>query len=152
MPKQIESTNGKMFIVDDDDYSMLIGIPWSATRGGNSFYAISDGRGMHRMIMGAKDGEEVDHIDGNGLNNQRGNLRICTHAQNMQNRAKHKNGTTSQYKGVYWDKFKERFVAQCRLDGKKYRKRFVREIDAAIAYNEFAIKIFGEYARVNIIK
>ena len=118
MPKQIESTNGKVFIVDDGDYSMLAGISWSAARGGNSFYAISGGRSMHRMIMDAKDDDEVDHVDGNGLNNQRVNLRICSHAQNMQNRAKHKNGGTSQYKGVYWDKFKKRFVAQCRIGGK----------------------------------
>lgn len=152
MPKQIESTNGKVFIVDDGDYSMLAGISWSAMRGGNSFYAISGGRSMHRMIMDAKDDDEVDHVDGNGLNNQRVNLRICSHAQNMQNRAKHKNGGTSQYKGVYWDKFEKRFVAQCRIGGKKHRKRFKNEIDAAKAYNEMAIKLYGEFARLNVIE
>jgi len=63
---------------------------------------------MHRLIMNAKDGESVDHIDHNGLNNQKSNLRICTHQENLLNAQKMKGRlgkpTTSKYKGVYWDK------------------------------------------------
>lgn len=110
---------------------------------------------MHRLIMKCGPDDVVDHIDGNGLNNQKSNLRLCTKQQNAQNRKK-KNTNISGYKGVRrtpgikqgsrcWtanihDPIKKKNI----IIGSYYTKE-----DAAIAYNEMAIKLFGEYALLN---
>ena len=104
---------------------------------------------MHRLIMQAIDGQYVDHINGDGLDNRRENLRICTHAQNMQNQMPVRLGT-SKYKGVSWDKVAKKWAAHINLDGKpKKLGRFVAEEDAAKAYDSAAIEHYGEYARPN---
>jgi hypothetical protein len=92
----------------------------------------------------------TDHRDGNRLNNQRSNLRACTHSQNGCNRAKLR-ATASQYKGVRL--LEGKWAAEIRLDGKRaYLGRFLTEEDAAIEYNRAALKIHGEFARLNVIQ
>jgi hypothetical protein len=93
-------------------------------------------------------GQEVDHIDGNGLHNQRSNLRVCSHAQNVRNRRRNKGKTSSQYKGVYpqeglWN-------AQIRLEGLQvYLGMYASEVKAAHAYNLAAVEKHGQYACLN---
>lgn len=107
--KTISLTKGKIALVDDDDYEELIKFKWCTLVGKHTFYAIrksyKDGRrinlGMHRVIMNTPNDLIVDHIDGNGLNNCKTNLRNTTIRGNAQNRH---DITKSIYPGVAWHK------------------------------------------------
>lgn len=155
---------GKYFAkVDDEVYDYLMQWSWQAHYDGSNWYAVRNvtnpvtkKRGrifMHREIMGCVfgDGKEVDHILGDGLNNQKTNLRIGTHQQNTFNRKK-KEGTTSKYRGVCWHKRDEHWRAQIRFNKKhKVLGCFNNEHEAALAYNTAAISLFGEFAKLNVI-
>ena len=155
--KQIPLTQGKFAIVDDEDYEELSKYNWYAWRGNGTYYAVrSIGKypnrskeRMHRRIMKAHKGQEVDHINRDSLDNRRCNLRLCTRSQNMANMSSYRKNCSSKYKGVSWDKIHRKWVAYiCR--GKQRRLGFfISEIDAAKAYDEAAIKLFGEYANKN---
>ena len=102
---------------------------------------------LHRLLLGSA--VLVDHRDGNGLNNQRSNLRPATHAQNLQNTRK-RAGTTSRFKGVCWNKKKQAWVAFIKHEGKKkYLGCFSSEEVAARAYDFAASETFGEFACLN---
>ena len=113
--KKIPLTQNKFALVDDADYDWLNQFKWYARNEGQRYYACRSFRVdghvhhivMHRLILGLKegDGKITDHIDGNGLNNSRSNLRICTSAENNFNQ-RPQAGKTSKYKGVHWDKIK----------------------------------------------
>jgi hypothetical protein len=104
---------------------------------------------LHREIMNAPKGIDVDHRFGNGLDNRKRHLRLATESQNSRNRRPSKNGS-SKYLGVCWDKQKSRWYAAICHDYKvKYIGRFDSEIDAALAYDEQALLIGGEFARLN---
>lgn len=104
---------------------------------------------MHRIILNPPRGMFSDHIDGNPLNNQRENLRICNHNQNNFNVGIRKDNK-SGFKGV---RFRDnRWTSRIRINNKEYHLgSFLNKIEAAIAYNEAAIKYHGEFARLNII-
>jgi hypothetical protein len=103
---------------------------------------------MHRLIMSPPDGMFVDHIDGDGLNNRRSNLRIVTKQQNAFNQTKHSG--RSRFKGVSYEKSSNMWRATIRVDGvKKSLGRHAVEEDAAIAYDLAAIKWFGAHANLN---
>jgi len=103
---------------------------------------------MHRFIMKPPDDLVVDHIDGNGLNNTRANLRICTYQQNIFNRKGW--GKDSKYKGVSWDKRSKKWRAKIRYNSKdKHLGVFEDEIEAAKEYDKEAAKLFGEFAYLN---
>lgn len=149
--KKIPLTQGKFAIVDDADYDWLNQWKWHAVKRGQVWYAR---RGsvpqiyMHRLIMGDPKKMDIDHINDNGLNNQRCNLRICTHCQNLQNSRKRMN-VTSKYKGTYYLKsqrgYKKWIAAICgRMIG-----RFLTEKEAALAYDKAAKRNFGSFARTN---
>jgi hypothetical protein len=96
------------------------------------------------------DCEEVDHVNHNGLDNRRQNLRAATRLQNSANKRKRKDGLTSHYRGVNWDKSKDTFVAQICANGKKVKLgSFASEEAAAIMYNIFAKRYVGEFANLN---
>ena len=99
------------------------------------------------MILNHPIGMHVDHIDRNGLNNQRSNLRICTNEENRMNHKKYKNNKTG-FNGVVIDK--KSFVAQIFVKGKRiYIGCFPTPEDAALAYEQEAINYFGEFANLN---
>jgi hypothetical protein len=107
---------------------------------------------MHRVITNAPEGVLVDHIDGNTLNNQRSNLRLCTNQQNGMNRKPRQNGS-SRYKGVTWNPSNRCWVAQIKAAGNiQYLGSFKDERDAAREYNNAARQHFGEFARLNVIE
>lgn len=104
---------------------------------------------LHRFLLQPEDGMSVDHIDGNGLNNQRSNLRLATHGQNMMNRRKHVNNT-SGYTGVCWDKGAEKWRATLSYRGKTLHiGRFQEPADAALARDKLARELHGEFAQLN---
>lgn len=149
--KEIPLTQGKFALVDDDDYDWLNQWKWYANKGGNTFYAcrhpnVASGKRtiitMHVDIMGKKEGLVTDHINGNGLDNRRINLRHVTHRQNLQNRHGER---SSKYPGVQWKKIQGGFwTAQFRHKEKcKHLGCFSDELDAYNAYCK-AISELGE--------
>jgi len=160
--KEIPLTLGQVAVVDDTDFKWLNQCKWSAYKHYNTFYArrsVWDGERhlnikMHREILGLKrgDGKLTDHIDRNGLNNQRSNLRICTPTENSRNRTNKKN-TSSKYKGVSWRAKSKMWYVQ--IDYNKQRRylgSFADEIEAAKVYDAKAKKLFGEFAYLNFPK
>ena len=105
---------------------------------------------MHREIMGIGDEKMCDHINGEGLDNRKANLRPATRAQNSWNRGKSKARSRSRYKGLAWDKQDRRWEVRISANGKrKYVGRFEDEVKAARAYDRAANKYHGQYASVN---
>jgi len=159
--KTIPLTQGKVAIVDDRDYDWLNQFKWRAYKDYKMFYAMrSCSKGpptieaMHRKVLGLiyRDGKQVDHIDGDGLNNQRNNLRICNHAQNQQNQ-RIQVGGTSRYKGVSWGKRNKRWIVEIRKNGAtSYVGSFKDEVKAAKAYDKRAKELYREFARLNFPK
>jgi len=98
-----------------------------------------------KLIGEIPDGYEVDHIDGNVLNNDISNLRLATHAQNLRNRKKWKN-TTSRYKGVYFCPKRKYWVSQIRYQGKTiYIGQFYTELEAHLAWVDRTKELYGEF-------
>lgn len=148
--KKIPLTQGKFAIVDDVDYERLSKFKWYCHCG----YArrMGDGKAihMHREILSPPDGFIIDHANGNRLDNRRENIRICTFAQNTQN-AERRSDNSSGYKGVSWHTNKK-WRTQIIVNGKvTHVGMFSNIIDAARAYNEAAIKYYGEFAKLNEI-
>lgn len=145
----------KYALVDDDMFEYLNQWHWGYSRG----YALRDKvnikgipKGkifMHRVIMQTPVGMETDHKNGNKADNRRENLRICTKGQNNANRGLAANNT-SGYKGVTWDKNRNKWFAQTKLAQKKINLgRFSTKEEAALAYNAFVKEHFGDFARLN---
>lgn len=158
--KEIPLTQGKVALVDDEDYGWLNQWKWCAYKGGNSSYAVrgikKNGKRtlskMHREILGTPKGMLTDHRNSNGLDNRRDNLRICNKFQNGMNRGKNDNNK-SGYKGVCWHKASKKWRASIHINGKQiHLGLFNANKEAAIIYNEAAIKHFGEFGRLNDIK
>jgi len=104
---------------------------------------------MHRFILNAPRHLVVDHINHNGLDNRKSNLRLCTRAENSRNRRSF-NNKSSRYKGVSWDKQRKLFLAAIRCNGKYYNLgRFKSETAAAKAYDKKTRELFGEFAYLN---
>lgn len=156
-------TQGKTAIIDNDDYKLVSKYKWHyADYLDGRGYAKTYNRGnkphllrMHRLILGAKDGEKVDHINQNTLDNRRENLRFVTQSQNMMN-MKPRRTNKSGYKGV------------CRISNELYKHRpwlattwkdckqvhigyFTTAKEAAKAYNKKVSELHGEYAYLNKI-
>jgi len=155
--KKIKLTQNKIAIVDNFDYEELSRYKWCAHRDGNNYYVI---RGiynsitkrtniiyMHNQIIGFKG---IDHINGNGLDNRRCNLRTATRSQNAANCRKHNRNASSKFKGVRWCNWVNQWMVRI---SKNYKSIFIgyfkSEKEAAKAYNEKAKEFFGKYARLN---
>lgn len=139
--KTILLTQNKVVKIDDSDFEWAARFSWHATKSGKRFYARRregwKGKlfSMHRELLVAPEGKDVDHIDGDGLNNQRSNLRIVSRSQNLCGFLRKKEGATSRFRGVCWDSTEKKWLAQIRTNQKnKYLGRFDSELLAAEAY------------------
>lgn len=154
--KAIPLTQEKFAIVDESDYEFLMQWRWHAQKSTNTWYVcrkqrLPSGRysflTIHRLLLDAPEGIEVDHINFNGLDNRRTNLRLATHRQNRRNQ-KLRRDNTSGFKGV--GRYREKWIARIVVNGKHiHLGLFERVEDAARAYNEAALLLHGEFASLN---
>lgn len=159
--KTIELTKGFCTLVNSENYDWLSGFKWYADNSAKySTYVLradySSGNlkkiRMHRLIMRAKKGFVVDHIDGNGLNNQKSNLRVCSRKLNSYN-SRLSSCNTSGYKGVHLIKGRHKYRAYIGHGKDRWNLGcFNCKHEAGEAYNKAAIKRYGEFAKLNIIK
>jgi hypothetical protein len=153
--KKIPLSQGKFAIVDDEDYEFLNQWNWYYDRGYAQRNALRPDRGlirMHRVIldrMGFKDFEVPDHINRNGIDNRKLNLRPATQFQNRYNHSSRSNNT-SGYVGVCWDKQRKKWRARMVINKKELcLGHYKDKKEAALAYNEAAKKYHGEFAVLN---
>lgn len=162
--KRILLTQNIHALIDDEDYSLVNQYKWHALCGGRR-WDVRTGPDkktgdkvlrMHRLIMDAQPGQEVDHKEyyEDYIDNRRSNLRLCTHAENHYNLRKQLTyvgkKTSSQYKGVTWDKHIGKWRAQIIVNGRNICLRYCHdEVEAAQAYDTVAIQYFGEFAKLN---
>lgn len=156
MTKQISLTQGKVAIVDDEDFEWLNQWKWCARKDGPRWYVMRRNCErelvqMHRFILNPQAHLETDHRNGNGLDNRRCNLRSCTRSQNSMN-SKKRTGCTSQFKGICWRQDTRKWRARIQFNDKRHNLGcFDNELKAAKAYNKAASRLFGEFARLNVI-
>ncbi len=169
--KSIQLPQEFVALVDDEDYSRLNGHSWqicfavcgTAYAFRRPYLRKENGKDvwgsrvtMHREIMLPDEDTEVDHIRHyvaeRVIDNRRQNLRLCSHAENMRNSKKRKDGATSPFKGVSRTRKGPRFwVAMVGTDPGRITKKHFEETDAAIWYDRNALEMYGEFARTNII-
>jgi hypothetical protein len=154
---RIALTQGQFATVDAADGDAVRRHRWHAVWIYNCFYAATVLRSnkrrtyLHRFLMQPPDGMEVDHINGDPLDNRRANLRVVTHGENLRNQ-KLRTDSKSGFKGVSFDKDRGTWYAY--VNSKKARKflgRFATALEAAHAYNVAARQLHGEHARLNNI-
>ncbi len=154
--KLIRLTQDRFTEVDDDDFGWISQYRWHYADG----YAVRTSSAvlgkrakiyMHREILQLFGDMEVDHVDSDGLNNQRKNLRICSAAENQYHRRKQINNT-SGYKGVSWHRLRCRWQAQIKANGKKVHLGYFNVIrDAAFAYDDAARMYYGKFSNCNFL-
>lgn len=159
--KKVGLSNEKNFtLVDDEFYHALITHKWHCHNvKRKTYYArrsvmkngVIKTIYMHHIILPPKDGYEIDHKNGNGLDNRRKNLRFVTRSQNHANIGKTL-GRSSKFKGVYKDKRINKWVSRIKVNQKNiYLGSFKNEKDAARVYNKYAVKFFGDFSKLNVI-
>ena len=158
--KEIALSQGRVALVDDCDFEELSKHKWYAVWITKSFYVmrkINNGNRpvteyMHRQVIAAQSGDCVDHINHNGLDCRKSNLRICTQSQNLGNKKKY-GITASKFKGVFWHKQRMKWRAQIKFNYRSiHLGLFTDEPTAARAYDTKAKELFGEFALLNFPK
>jgi len=148
-------TKGRYTLIDEDSYELISNYKWRFSKG----YAISDSpriKGvkhdikLHRLIINAPKNKDVDHINGDTLDNRKCNLRLCTPSQNGANMKKTLLKCSSEFKGVCWNKRKNFWQAYINKDYKRYALGyFENERHAAMARDIWAKELFGDFAKLN---
>ena len=145
-------------VVDQHDHARISVLRWTLKTqpSGDKCARLSTGPTiyMHHLVIGIPtDGLVVDHINGDGLDNRRVNLRFCTKAENCRNQVKRRKiKTSSRFKGVTWDKNRGKWLASITLNRKRHNLgRFTTEREAATAYNSAATRLFAKFAKLNAL-
>mgnify|MGYP001596414295 CR=1 FL=1 len=160
---RIPLTQGQQALIDAVDLPLVARYRWYASRDGERYYAKANVRvagkwttfRMHRLILGLRPGgPEIDHRNGNSLDNHRTNLRVATHSQNKANSIGQPTRRRSKYKGVGWHrdprlKIGGRWRVRLGINGGTIERYAMSEVAAATLYNELAVRHFGEFARLN---
>lgn len=149
-------------MVDRSDFLRINRFKWRVMGSGNNFYAVREVNSMgkrwaelmHRVVMEKKikrklkKEEYIDHINGNGLDNRRCNLRVCNQSQNLAN-SRIRKDNKSGFKGIYYDKSRKSYQAYVNMKGKRYRLGRFKDIKEAIEKRNIKYKeLFGEFAKV----
>lgn len=151
--KTIPLTQGREAIVDDDDFMPLLRYRWhfGGRYARRADYPNRNLIPMHRQVLSVPDDMDVDHINGNGLDNRKSNLRICTTKENCSNRKINKNNK-SGFKGISWSKKGGAWSASIGVNNKRLHLGYYKnKEDAARAYNHAAKILHGEFANLNKI-
>ena len=158
MSALIPLTKGQFAVVDDADYERVNAISWYAQKHGRTYYAVANSATvngkrhsilMHRFLLVVPEGYETDHIDGDGLNNCRSNLRAVTHAENSRHRLLNCNNKTGFY-GVSWHGARGKYQATIRIDGKqRHLGLFSDPVEAAAARDKAAREHYKDFGRLN---
>jgi hypothetical protein len=148
--KEIPLTQRKVALVDDEDYLELSKHKWHAQKDGKTFYASrsspTDSPGkrrtllMHTVIMGAAENLETDHINGDGLDNRKENLRIVTKRGNQQNRHQAK---TSRFPGVRWHKIAKKWATEIQIKKRKHHLGLYDDEETAGIVYAIACNVMG---------
>lgn len=155
--KEIPLTQGKVAIVDDDDFDLVSRFSWHCHFSEHREYAMTDVGStrhpvmlyLHRLLVKTARMETVDHINGNTLDNRKCNLRICTAAQNLCNRGRPRNNK-SGFKGVSFNKKTGKWKAAIGFNkGNMFLGLFADKLAAARAYDAAALQYHGEFAKTN---
>ena len=151
--KEIQLTQGKVALVDDEDFEYLNQWKWYVTK--RNYVRRSKENEtlyLHRIILNVKDKNIfIDHVNMNKLDNRKINLRICNRSQNGMNRNK-TSLNSSGYKGVVFDIRRKKYYAKIKVNQKIiFLGYYINCIDAARAYNQAAQKYHGEFAKLNVI-
>ena len=163
--KELLLRDGTPVLVDDEDFDRLNKFTWKLNNMGypqrTTSYRDAENKMhgthllLHREVMNARKGQQVDHRDGNLLNCQKSNLRFSTQSQNRMNSRKMR-GCRSQYKGVRWNSQRGFWYVRLRVPGDKQKERYIGQFPdehtAAVAYDLWAHDVFGEFARSNFKK
>ena|SRR5258708_2925659 len=159
--REIELSQGQTTTVDDEDFEKVNRFKWSLLcQSPRTRYAFRNVRvsgrrittlRLHRFILNLEPGDpDVDHVDGNGLNNVKANLQLATHQQNQCNQRKQLRKTSSRFKGVTWDRHAGEWKAQIKVKGKNhYLGCFAIEQEAAEAYDQAAVQFHNNFAKLN---
>lgn len=153
---KIPLTKGLFAIVDEEDYEKLSKIKWrSLLSSKNISYAIrtiqqnykKENILMHRFVLNLSDKTlHIDHINGNGLDNRKSNLRITNRNGNMRNLTRERVNNTSGYRGVSFDKESNKWLSYIYINRKQKKLgRFTNKEDAAIAFDKAAKSLFGDF-------
>lgn len=158
--QEVKLLNSELFAsIDDADFNKITQHQWTVSIRKGKIIGVYYGKrlhgkyhkiALHRYILDITDPQVfIDHIDGNPLNNQKKNLRVCTNAENCRN-TKISKANTSGYKGVRWHKRDKVFEARIGFNKKLYHLgRFKDPKEAAKAYDNKAKELFGEFAKSN---
>ena len=152
--RKIPLTQGQYAIVDPERYEELAKHKWFAKRCDGRFYAVRSAKNknvkMHHVIIGTEEGKVIDHINSNGLDNRKANVRFATIQQNGWNKRKQRGNYSSKYKGVHWEKKRKEWRARIKCSGRSiHLGRFDTEEEAGMAYDGKARELFGEFASLN---
>lgn len=148
--KEIKLTQDKVAFVDDEDFEWLNKFKWCAVKSGLNWYAVMKNVNktvyMHRLILNASQSIQGDHRNGNGLDNQKENIRLCTHQQNHFNIKNPRADNKIRIKGVR--KVNNKFRAVIEINNKQIHLGYFTSIDDAnIVYRQAEVEYFGEFAR-----
>lgn len=156
---EVKLRNNLILLLDDQDAWVVENYSLVADRRGGTWYVRAQEKGpgaarkpkhyLHRMLMGFPVGMDIDHKDGNGLNNQRNNLRVANRTQNNLNRQL-SSTNRSGYKGVFWNAQRGRWYAKLTVDGVTRKKGyFITAEEGAIAYSQLVITHACEFGRLS---
>lgn len=159
IPVYSEKYGNTVALVDDKDFALVSKHRWHLNKQTDRLYVRTNvkvgnryrGKLLHRLILKAPKNKMVDHKDGDMLNNQRNNIRVCTPSQNAMNKNK-TSQNKSGYKGVYWHVIKKQFCAEICIKNKTINLGYSMDVKKlALVYNKAAKKHFGKFARLNKI-